>query len=383
MKNKGKQLSSPIIPFMKGDEHKWFTLVEIMIWILIFSVVIIAWFKAYNWILVWKIKLIESTNIQKEAFYFSEKFFEEIKVGWTIDYEEYFNRSTVWISTSSWHYDKLTWFWNYWTDKSPWNALYWNWFYYCRSEDWTLMWTWWCVKNFNTVWDTSWKPQRYGQYSFHFIDYNSNIDDDWTFNLWDEDWDGNIIWDDDDEYLGIWPDSFSWTLDQKEIYLISADKKKRTFFRWNIKQDETISTETRWTIEFLKLEWKDWWFNHLQTWTGLYDWVIDTWVIDKDFSWKTNIDKDNAIIAWGALDTWFWQPLFWDNINVSDVEFYLYPNKDLSLSWKDFSDNINISPYLKIKMTLSPSYKTRRWFRWKIPEIKINTTINLTDIYSR
>jgi hypothetical protein len=34
-------------------------------------------------------------------------------------------------------------------------------------------------------------------------------------------------------------------------------------------------------------------------------------------------------------------------------------------------------------MTLSPSYKARRWFKWKIPKIKINTTVNLTDIYSR
>jgi hypothetical protein len=231
-----------------------------------------------------------------------------------------------------------------------------------------------CVENFNTIWNSvKTKHQRYWQYSFQFIDYNSNFDAD----LWDEDWINWIIWDDDDEYLWIWPDAFSWTIDQKEIYLISADKKKRTLFRWNTFPDEWSWWLTRWTIEFLKLEWKDWGFNHLKTLTWAYDWVVDTWLIDKDFTWGVEI------VAWWSSDTWFWQPLFWKNINVENVEFYLYPNKDLNLSWKGFDQNINISPYLKIKMTLSPSYNARKWFRWKIPKIKINTTINLTDIYSR
>ena len=385
MKNSKHRFS----PFLKGSTCKVvkgeglyvaFTLIEIIIWILIFSIVIIWWFKAYSWVMIWKIKLIESTNIQKQAFYFSEKFFEEIKIGWTIDYEEYFNRKVVWTDTWSWHYKDPTWFWNYWTNKSPWDADYWNWFYYCRSENWVKMWTWWCIENFNTVWSSvKTKPQRYWQYSFHFIDYNSNYDNDPT-KLWDEDWDGNIIWDDDDEYMGIWPEAFSGTLEQKEIYLISADKKKRTFFRWNIKQDEWKPSETRWTIEFLKLEWKDWWFDHdTSNWNKKweYDWIVDTWIIDKNFTWWS------TIIAGSASDTWFWQPLFWKNVNVSDVKFFVYPNKNKKLAWQDAEEKININPYIRIQMTLSPSYDARKWFRWRIPKIKINTTINLTDIYSR
>jgi hypothetical protein len=31
----------------------------------------------------------------KEAFYLSQKFFEDIKAGGTLDYEEYFNRKVV------------------------------------------------------------------------------------------------------------------------------------------------------------------------------------------------------------------------------------------------------------------------------------------------
>lgn len=356
-----------------GFSFLWFTLIEIMVWILIVSIILIWGFKAYSWILIWKIKLIESTNIQKQAFFFSEKFFEEVKRWWTIDYEEYFNRKVVWTTTGSWHYDKQTWFWNNWTE---------SWFYYCRSNiwDWNKMtWTG-CVTTFNnsSTSNQTWEKQKYWQYSFQFIDYNSNHDDDY----WDEDWVWGIIWDDDDEYLWLWPSAFSWS-EVKEIYLISADKKKRTFFRWNKFPDETKPSETRWTIEFLKLEWKDWWFNHQQSWTGLYDWIVDTWLIDKDFSWKTNLDKDNAIFAWSWTIDLYWQPLFWENINVKDFKVFAYPNKDKDLAWQDSDLKININPYLRIQMVLTPSYKAKWWFRWKIPDIKINTTINLTDIYSR
>jgi hypothetical protein len=37
-------------------------------------------------------KLIERTNMQQEAYFMSEKLFELIKTGGTIDYEEYWNR---------------------------------------------------------------------------------------------------------------------------------------------------------------------------------------------------------------------------------------------------------------------------------------------------
>ena len=358
---------------------KAFTLIEIMIWILIFWIVIIWGFQAYSSVLVWKIKLIEWANIQKQAFYFSEKFFEEIKRWWTIDYEEYFNRKVVWTVTWSWHYSESTWFWNYWITWIIWSNNYGDEFYYCRSDNWAwnkMTWTG-CIEKYSAklnwtdipVWNN---PQRYWQYSFQFIDYNSNFDSD----NWDEDLDWNIVWDDDDEYLGLWPVAFSWS-EVEEIYLISADKRKRTFFRYDFFPDETKNTKSRWTIEFLKLEWKDWWFNHLKSWNWLYDWVVDTWIIDKDFTWWTEI------IAWWTSDTWFWQPLFWKNVNVTDVKFFIYPNKDKDLAWQDSSSEVNISPYIRIQMTLSPSYSARKWFRWTIPKIKINTTINLTDIYSR
>jgi len=361
---------------------------------LISSMIIIIWFQALHAIMIWKVKLIESTNIEKESFSFMQKFFEKIKSWWLIDYEEYFNRKVVWNTTySSGHFEKQTWFWNFGTGGNIWRTTYNNSFYYCRSNNWTKMtWTW-CIEDFNTNWNSvSWKPQSYGQYGFHFIDYNSNYNDD----LWDEDWDGNIIRDNDDESLWKWPEVFwagSWIT---ELYLISADKKKRTLFRWTVKDDPYIKNSVAscdftnaktptgsgclWTIEFLKLEWKDWGNSHNKTWSGLYDWVIDTWLINKDFAWKNDYTLNNAIVAW-SNDTNYWLPLFPDSINVSSFDVRAYPNKNIKKAWKE--KNINIAPYIRLNMTLTPSRKVKKRIKWKTPEFNISTTINLTDIFSR
>ncbi len=218
-----------------------------------------------------------------------------------------------------------------------------------------------------------------------FIDYNSNYDDD----LWDEDWDTKIIWDDDDEYLWDWPLAFSWTNNEvKELYLISWDKKTRTLFRWNIKDDPSITSPacdfTTWsgwciaTIEFLKLTWVDYWLAHTGTITdwSKFDWKVDTWNIHPDFT------SDIDLVAWSNSDN-YRIPLFPDYINVKNFKIFAYPNKDIKLAWKDLTTNTNISPYIKLQMTLEATAKRKRWIKWKNPEIKISTTINLTDIYSR
>jgi hypothetical protein len=192
--------------------------------------------------------------------------------------------------------------------------------------------------------------------------------------------------------LWFWPIVFTWWTDVKEIYLISWDKKKRTFFRWNVKQDPNAMWAScdfsnpqnptwsgcLWTVEFLKLDWRDWWVNHSSsaTSTWSYDWIIDTWLIDKNFSWWWNI------VAWWQNDTWFWQPLFPNSINVKNFRVYMYPNVDVKNSWKDSSASSNINPYLRISFTLMPSWKTMSTTKWKIPEIDISTTINLADYFT-
>lgn len=371
-------------------KNSWYSLIEILLWITIFSIVISAWFYSFSSVLKGKIKIVEKTNIEKESFYFWEKLFSEIKKWWLIDYEEYFNRRIIWASTfSSWHYLIPSWFWNYWSWWTIFSNSYWLWYYYCRSNNWTSMWTWGCAtNNFNTYASSvNTKHQRYWQYSLQFIDFNSNKNAD-AWNLWDEDWNWNLIWDDDDENLWIWPEVFGSGWNVQELYLISWDKKVRTYFRRRVIRDTGNMTQTcdfstpsqptwswcLWTIEILKLHQKDWGISHNQISSWTYDWVPDTWIIDPNFSWTW------WLVAWSS--TWkYWVPLFPDSINVKDVKFYLYPNKDLNLSWKEWGIS-NFSPYLRISYTLLPSRKKRWNIKWSIPELKFATTIALSDIFS-
>lgn len=362
-------------------QTKGFTLVEILVWILIFSIILIWWFEALSSIWIGKVKLLEKTDIIKETYFFTEKFFEEVKAWWTIDYEEYFNRKIVWTVFSSGHFLIDTWFWNFWNWWVVWTNTYWNGFYYCKSPSGSFMWTGWC---------SDWSYQRYWEYTFQFIDYNSNM----NWDLWDEDGDWNIRWDDDDENLWEWPSVFTWWENVKELYLISWDRKKRNYFRWTWKQDlnspKDISnnyiypclsnvywTGCIWNIEFISLEWKDWWVNHnswvVSTWS--YDWIIDTWIVDKNLtSWA-------EVIAW-SNNINYWQPLFSENISVSDFQVYLYPEKNKYYSWKLSSIN-ELNPYAKIKISLTPSWKKRRIMKSKIPVEEITTTINLSDYFSK
>lgn len=370
--------------------QKWFTLIEVLLGILIFTVVILWWFQALSAINIGKIKLIERSNMTKDVVYFSEKLFEEIKSWGTIDYEEYFNRKVVGTTTASGHYSQNTWFWNFSTGGTLATSLYGTGFYYCRSGNAVNMGTGGC---YNTQYNSFgqsvlWSPQRYGQYAFQFIDYNSNMNSD----LWDQDGDGLIRWDDDDEHIGEWPIVFTWGENVREIYLISSDKKVRTFLRWSWIQDPKSPKNASnnytypcngtsfwsgclWTIEVLKLEWKDMGLNHNGTGTWAYDGIVDTWVIHEAFwTWAQTVAGTNTFS--------YRQPLFPDSVNVSDFQVYLYPNIDVKHAWKDVSASSNINPYLRLSITLEPSWKKRSGIQWEIPKYTINTTINLADYFT-
>ena len=358
-----------------------FTLIEIMVWIMIISIVIVWGFKALTAITIWKVKIIQQTDIQKESFYFTEKLFEMVKKWWTLDYEEYFNRSMVWNTDyASGHFADESWFGNFWIWWSIWSNTYGSEFYYCASWigianklDWTGC--------------SAAGHQRYWEYSFQFIDYNSNYDADW----WDENWDTDIRFDDDDEYIWDWPEVFTaWTI-MPELYLISWDKRERTLFRWSVKSDinswglacsiDAINNTITWSwciwnVEYLKLEWVDWGLDHGDSPGELteYDWVIDTWLLHKDFqlwgevAWKSNVN---------------WVSLFPESINVTEFNVRSYPNKDILLAWNNIDESLNISPYIIINIKLKPSWESRTKLKWAWKELEFSMTINLTDIYSQ
>ena len=368
-----------------------FTLVEIMVWILIVSMILIWWFQALSAVTIWKAKLIQKVDMQKESFYFTEKLFEMVKEWWTLDYEEYFNRSVIWNTLySSWHYNVVSWLGNYWKWWSVWSTNYGNNSYECISIDASNIMTWTgCVTIYNSgSTDYTWEQQRYWEYNLQFIDYNSNYDSD----LWDENGDWNIKWDDDDEFIWDWPIVFSsWTY-MPELYLLSWNKQVRTYFRWSVNQDPNATTWNNctfdsnnnitgswclWTVEYIRLLWKDWWIDHdsLTNDSTQNDWIIDTWIIDPEINWWA------VTVAWSWIINWI--PLFSDAINVSEFKIYSYPNKDLNLAWKNADKSINVSPYTLIKIKLKPSWLTKRKIWWDWEELDFSMTINLSDMYSQ
>lgn len=397
---------------MKHTKH-WFTLIEILLGILLFSAVIIAWLQAFFAINIGRAKLIESTNITKDIVYFSEKLFDEIKKWGTIDFEEYFNRKVVGTQTLSGHYSGSTWFGNYGKWWIPGTTNYGSGFYFCRSGSGIDMgvsannpngwcYTQWTSTGFSATntwdpfWAALWDPQRYGQYTFQFIDYNSNFNADlnnsWISVPWDQNSDGFIRWDDDDEYIGYGPTAFTWGENVREIYLISGDRKSRTLFRWNWFQDPNAPvTETcdgtnsnfwSWclgTIEMLRLTWEDWGIDHSGSWAGSFDGIIDTWAIDPLFGTG---ETHPAMVAWSTSHN-YWQKIFPDSISVTDFRVYMYPNIDTKLAWKDDTASTNFNPYMRLSITLEPSWKKRIQIKGKAPKFTINTTINLTDYFSQ
>ncbi|NUJ97337.1 hypothetical protein HGA92_00945 [Candidatus Gracilibacteria bacterium] len=377
---------------MLHKKKKGFTLVEILIGIIIVVSVIITGFYALTHINIGKIKLIEETSIEKEAFYFSEKLFEFIKKGGVIDYEEYFNRQNVGIgSFIDGHYSLLTGFGNL-EDE----------FYYCRSGNANSMGTGGCV---NTIYNTSGvsllsNPLIFGQYAYQFIDYNSNADDD----LGDEDGDGNIQRDDDDEYLGFGPEAFIGPM-VDELYLINGSKTKRTFLRWNVAFDPNAPTGATCdglignpssitgsgclgNIQFLKLEGMDWGNDHNEITQDdtQYDGIIDTWIFDREVYGLTNAvvaDSNPGSDVYDHDSENYWINLFPNTINIENINFFLYPTKDIHLAWKETNPDINIAPYLRIDITLTPSWRKRAGINGRPPEFNFSTTLSLSDIFAK
>lgn len=374
-----------------------FTLVEIMVGILIFSFVMVAAFQSLTAIWIWKIRLIQSTQMEKQSIYFAERFFEMIKAWGTLDYEEYFNRTVVnSIHTGdlylSGHYKHDTGYWNY---GRWWNitaATYWDGHYYCRSDNASLMGTWGCINSHNTnTFNMNGEYQRYWQYAYHFIDYNSNFDNDWG-NPGDEDGDGSIIGDDDDEFLWVWPVAFVSGQNQKELYLISWDRKKRTFFRWNVINDpdspgicdfSVASAPTGswclWNVQYLSLVGKDWWLDHVfnSSDTTEADGIIDTWIVDPD------IASNSGTVIWSWNDSIYWVDLFPDTMNVTKFRVFPYPNGDLEYNWKSQNPDLNVAPYVRIQFDLLPSWKVKKQLKGTLKPMKFSTTISLTDIFSQ
>jgi hypothetical protein len=174
--------------------------------------------------------------------------------------------------------------------------------------------------------------------------------------------------------------------------LINGVKRQRTFFRYMVKTDTnwppipctsldwiSYTWSCIWTIQYLKLEWRDWWMDHVDGTSDIteYDGVIDTWIISPEFiGWD--------IIAWSYNDPdLYWQNLFPDNMHVTEFKVFPHPNVDTGRWWKIADEDQNVSEYVRIQLWIMPAWKDRKKIKWTPKEYKVATTINLTDIFTR
>ena len=126
-------------------------------------------------------------------------------------------------------------------------------------------------------------------------------------------------------------------------------------------------------IQVLRLVGKDLGISHSTTLpsTGKYDGVIDTWECHPDYNCTTSSDLPNGI------DT-EWVDIFPSWVNVQDVDFYPYPEKDFRYSWKESANDVTLNSYVRIRMTLGLAWERRKKIKGPSGEMTITTTVNLS-----
>ena len=103
--------------------------------ITLFSLIIVVAFAALSGIGMSRYRITDSLDMNQDIYYAVEKFVALVKEGGTIDYEEYWNRSSFDTTIGSGHYSQSTGFGNFGNGGTPGTATYGSSNYYCRSED--------------------------------------------------------------------------------------------------------------------------------------------------------------------------------------------------------------------------------------------------------
>lgn len=353
-----------------------FTLVEVMIVVIILSTMIIAVIQLFISMTKTKAEVEAKETLLKWSYYAMETL-ANVMQNYSIDYEEYFNRRMVWCNDSNKKWDGFVWSSSA-TESSNCQipSYYWNknfvaWsidnnykLYYCSSDPNTLPSS--VIKKISTAWwILSWcyynssqnvlGPQSFWQYQLNYLDVK-----------WDADWAtadtaSNTLFDDDDLKQWKWPVAIWDNTNVKELYLISKDKKYRTFIRrtliWSWNFDRTWITwdsnvDNLYTLQILRLRGYDAWNNHSWSWEGYQDWIIDTWVCDAEKWFKCNWTQ--VIINWQPYNLpqdqndWWVNMLDW-SISLSNLFFQIYPVKDPKVAWGE--DDMQLNPYFTINFS--------------------------------
>ncbi len=343
-------------------KRKWFTLLEIITATTLFFIMMVAIFSAYRGILKFKYIFQAKANILETTYYMVEKVNVLLK-DYTIDYDEYFNRSRVgcdsgyqnnflWTTWANGHCNDFTFYGNGNAYTAWWLSGYW--LYYCSSNTWYFLNNQYVINTFGPsyTWCLLTWYQSFGEYTYQF--YNMKKD---------ADRDGLVVGDSDDTDLWQGPIGIPNTTWVQELYLISPDHTNRVFIRralissgdWNKDGLVTGDNEFWYTLQILKLKWFDAGNNHNfdpSTSSWVYDGKIDTWACDYAQWFICNWSWIGNLYSWYRLpadsNDW-WINLFDKNLTVTNRNIAIYPDKNPDYAWWDTV--VQINPYFTIWLT--------------------------------
>lgn len=369
---------------------KGFTLIEILLVLSWFIVLIGVIFWLYQSLFAIKSNVSARQALVEQTYYTLERI-QILLQDFTIDYEEYRNRQNVWCNSDGWQRDVgELWYCDrstYYGNRSDTDI---HRLYFCSTTDtqsdpdpvvvqWPLISGNGCIEFPNMY-------QSFGQYAKHFRDMKG-----------DASGDGNIIWDADDEDLGIGPSAIIDTWVQ-EIYLISPDQTQRLFIRRKLAESEDVDNDTnlsdiekRYTLQILRLQWLDAWSNHDFAFgdNTVYDGQIDTRVCDAAQWFICQGGSPWWIYSWFAMpfdSDDGWVDMLDNRITVADRSLQIFPtaNPDYARA----NNTMQLNPYIRIFMNV----KLYAWY-WQSRlgvdrditdfSFPIQTTFNIKTWYTK
>lgn len=388
---------------MKKLAKKAFTMIEMLLAISVFSIVMVIIINIYTNMIWLKYNIQAKQNLLESSYFIMERLNILLK-DYTIDYEEYFNRSAVGCNDTDEIFEDFVWnidknyghckiFTNYWNgnnfDAST--GLFSN--YYCSSSipanETTPFFV---FKNpYLSQWSgcyISWY-QSYGQYRYQFID----MKDDSDYSAWS-------VNDDDDEDLWIWPKAVFDKDNVKELYLISQDGNKRLLLRRKLVYSGEfngtwwvwdIPAELGYTIQILKLRWFDAGDKHdfdVSSSTGIYDGRIDTWACDYSQGFVcngpsvwTNIYADYKL----PIDENDWRENLFDrNLTITERNISVSPTKDPDYSFAQ--SEVQVNPYFTISFSsqlYAGIWRSRLENQLEEFNLHLKTTFNTRNFYAK
>lgn len=371
-------------------KKKWFTLLEILISITGFFLLMVVVINAYIGIIYFRHSFQARAKLLETTYYMFEKVNLLLR-DYTIDYEEYFNRSRVGCDTagtfsrnvwSNWYCDLFTSFGN----ANKFQSITGNHaLYYCSSSTWYYANQEYVVRVPSlSTWCATWTFQSFGQYALHFIDVQDNAD-----------FSPSVIGDSDDIDLWKWPDAILQSTWVKELYLLSQDKQYRVFIRralvtsWDWDWNGSISeNETLYTLQMLKLRSFDAGNNHDFISTWVYDWVLDTWTCDYAQWFICSWSSIGNVYSWYRLplsaqdaSTW-WVNLFDNSITVTDRNITIYPTKNPNFAWSE--QESQIAPYFTVSLkTKLYAWVWQKKIKWSLDQYQftLQTTFTTKNNY--